>query len=452
MSSLAEEKDHYLAQFVGLERTHSRKEADWLKSLRKRAFAHFVQKGFPTTRDEDWKYTNLAAMAQIPFAPAGKKTPEIHPQDLYSASLAQKGCIELVYINGRFNKALSSVIMLPEQIRVMSLAEMIKEYPKEAEKHLSPTASYEGNAFGALNTSFLEDGAFIHLPEGEVLDRPVHLLFVSTDTEPLVTHPRNVVILENRARLVLVETHITMGSSSVFTNTLMQASIGERAEFRHCKLQCEGSRAFHIATAHFHQREGSVLASHSISLGGHMIRNNVRATLDGTGSECTLNGLYITADGQHVDNHTQIEHKKPECISHELYKGVLDGKSTGVFYGKIHVWEDAQKTDAKQTNKNLLLSEDATINTRPQLEIYADDVKCTHGATVGQLDEDALFYLRSRGIDESGARHLLIHAFAGDILDRIQIDSIKDHLKSLVEQRLGEGGRPPPLYVKSAAP
>jgi Fe-S cluster assembly protein SufD len=327
---------------------------------------------------------------------------------------------------------------------VASLGRNFETNPEQVEPHLAQYASYRGHAFTALNTAFLEDGAFVSIARGKVVEEPIHLLFLSTTHgEGAVCHPRSLILAGEGSQATVIESYVGTGDDVYFTNAVTEIVAGPAAVVDHYKLQRESEEAFHVATLQVQQARNSTLSSHAVTLGGALVRNEVNAVLDDEGCTCTLNGLYLAAGRQHVDNHTVIDHARPRCTSHELYKGILDGQAHGVFNGKIYVRQDAQKTDAKQTNQTLLLSEDATINTKPQLEIYADDVKCTHGATVGQLDDEALFYLRTRGIDKEAARHLLTYAFANDVISRVKVAPVRAHLEEffLAAQHLsGEPG------------
>jgi Fe-S cluster assembly protein SufD len=318
------------------------------------------------------------------------------------------------------------------------------------QQHLARYARYRDRAFVALNTALMEDGAYVRIPRGVIVEEPIHLLFVGSaaDGAPAVSHPRILIVAEENSQATVIETFVGVGDGVgrptpglpdggvYFTNAVTEIVAAENAVLDHYRVQRESETAFHIATQWVQQARSSNFASHAISLGGALVRTDITAVLDGPGIESTLNGLYVVGGQQHVDTHTAIDHAQPHCNSHELYKGILDGRATAVFNGKIFVRQDAQKTDAKQTNQNLLLSRDAVIDTKPQLEIFADDVRCTHGATVGQLDADALFYLRSRGIDAAEARALLTYAFASDILGRIKVAPLRTALEELLFTRL----------------
>jgi Fe-S cluster assembly protein SufD len=330
-------------------------------------------------------------------------------------------------------------------VKAGSLATALNSDSALVEPHLARHAGYQDHPFVALNTAFLQDGAFVSIPRGKAVERPIHLLFVSTHDRrgtATVSHPRNLILAGDDSQAMVIESYIGLNNALYFTNAVTEIVAGENAVVAHYKLQRESEEAFHISTVQASLSHNSNFSSHSIDLGGALVRNDVNAVLDGKGIECTLDGLYMVAGRQHVDNHTRIDHVKPHCSSRELYKGVLGGRSKGVFNGKIYVHKDAQKTDAKQTNKNLLLSEDAVINTKPQLEIYADDVKCTHGTTIGQLDQEAIFYLRSRGIDLEAARGLLTYAFASEMIGRIKVEPVRAQLETLLLTRLPEGSQP----------
>jgi Fe-S cluster assembly protein SufD len=397
---------------------------DVLARMRENAWNRFVSRGFPTTRDEEWRFTSVAPIAERTFALA----PSEPITDVDAYRLTDVSATELVFANGHYVPELSRVDTLPEGSRVGNLAA----------SDAAPTdlvALRDSNSFVALNTAFFEDGAYLEIAAGAVVEQPIHLLFVTADAasdRSTMTHPRITVIMGANSQATIVETYAGPAGAKYFTNTVADIVVGESAILHHVKLQYEGADAFHVGATHVHVKRNGTYASNAISLGGGLVRNDITAVLNGEGVDCTLNGLYCADADRLVDNHTAIDHAQPHCGSREIYKGILADRARGVFNGKIIVRPDAQKTDAKQTNRALLLSEDARINTKPQLEIFANDVKCTHGAAVGQLDEEALFYLRSRGLSDTAARHLLIRAFAGDVLNRLPIEA----LRSRVEERL----------------
>jgi Fe-S cluster assembly protein SufD len=398
MIGVSAELDVYLSSFAEGEK---QQEQPWLRRLRQAAMDRFAELGFPTYDLEDWKFTSVAPIAKVPFQPAQPAAGDSVRAKLAELPLADFGCPRLVFVNGYFSQELSWLHALPAGIRVSSLAAALQESSGAPvlEEHLSRYARYDNHAFVALNTAFLRDGAFIEIPKGVVAGKPIHLLFVTTAAgRPAVAHPRNLILVARDAQASFIESYVSLSDQVHFTNAVTEIVAGENAVVEHYRIQQESPRAFHIATVQIYQDRSSSFTSHNISLGAAIARNDVNTVLDAEGAECALNGLYMVDGVRHVDNHTSLDHAKPHCASREVYKGILDGKAMAVFNGKIIVRKDAQKTDAKQTNKNLLLSPDATINTKPQLEIYADDVKCTHGATIGQLGEELIFYLRSRGI------------------------------------------------------
>ena len=416
---------------------------DVLARVREDAWGRFVSRGFPTTRDEEWRFTGVAPIAERAFALGAPQ----NGGDLLGVDalrLPDPCAAELVFVNGHYVHAWSRLGAFPDGCRVGSLASSLTAAPDVIARHLSRVAPSESQPFVALNTAFLDDGAFIDLPAGAIVEGAIHLLFLTTapvrlkpdtttgDDRSTMTHPRILVIAGANSQATIVETYAGPAGTKYFTNTVSEIVVGDNAVLSHVKLQYEGADAFHVGATHVTAERGATYVSNSISLGGGLVRNDIGAVLSGEGVDCTLNGLYCADEERLVDNHTTIDHAQPHCSSREIYKGILADRARGVFNGKIIVRPDAQKTDAKQTNRALLLSEDARINTKPQLEIFANDVKCTHGAAVGQLDDEALFYLRSRGLSDAAARHLLIRAFAADVVNRMPIDAVR----SIVEERL----------------
>jgi len=406
--------------------------------LRQAAFARFAELGLPTTQDEDWKYTNLAPLAQIQFEPAAEaKLPTMEQLDRLAGGPHGDGSVRLVFVDGRHRPELSSRVAGGGGAFMGSLGGALAERPELVERELARHADYQHDALTALNTAFIEDGAFIQIPAREVLPAPIHLLFVSTARgKPTLSQPRNLIVLGAGSQATVIETYASLSDEVYFTNAVTEIILAENAQLDHYKLQEEGARAFHIALTQVQHGRDSRFNSHSVALGAALARNDLRALFAREGSECTLNGLYMATGKQHLDNRTLIDHQSPRCTSRELYKGVLDGQSRGVFSGRVLVRHDAQKTDASQTNKNLLLSDEAVIDTKPQLEIFADDVKCAHGAAVGQLDEDALFYLRSRGIGLEAAKNLLTYAFASEMVNLIPLASLRARVREVVTSRL----------------
>ena len=318
----------------------------------------------------------------------------------------------------------------------------MRKRPETIQLYINTMVMGEENAFTALNTAFLYDGAYIWVPRGVILENPIQLLFVATSREHVyAAQPRNIIIAGIDSQCKIVETYVGLAQNTYLTNTVTDITLGDNAVVEHIKIQAEGVNVYHVGTTRLQMNAACRFTSNMISLGGSIVRNNMTARFDAEGAECILNGLSLGRGSQVVDNHTVIDHAKPHCTSHELYKAILDGASKGIFNGKVFVRKDAQKTDAKQTNKTLLLSDDATMNTKPQLEIFADDVKCTHGATIGQLDDEQIFYLRSRGIDLDAARDILTSAFAGDVVNRITIEPLRRHVGMIIHDRLNKNHR-----------
>lgn len=417
----------------------------WLREMRERAFARFCEVGFPTTRDEDWRFTNVNAIADTVFEVA---------QDLRELQIVDRTVVEsfrvpgaacqLVFVNGRFARGLSDFGLLPHGVIVSSVAEAIAENNKVVEEHLGRYLNIERDAFCALNTAFAEDGAFVFLPRRTVVEAPISLLFLSVAGNGVqMAHPRNLIVAADEVEASVVEDYVSLGTGVFFSNVVTELVAGESAVIGHHMIEREDQDAFNISTLRIQQARGANVSSHSLLLGGGLVRNNVHPVLAGEGGECLINGLFVGGGVQHLDNYMLVEHASPHCSSRQFYNGILDGHAHGVFHGRIIVHKDAQKTDAKQTNRNLLLSDDALIDTKPQLEIYADDVKCTHGATIGQVEENALFYMRSRGIDEASARRLLLLAFANECLDRIKSLPLREYLSGVVQQWLRGAGESP---------
>jgi Fe-S cluster assembly protein SufD len=410
----------------------------WLLPLRKAGLASFAEAGFPTLQDEDWRFTNLASLVQLPFkltAPAAINGAE--SKALEAARFTQLPGNRLVFVNGYFAPQLSVIKAVPGGVRIENLAAALTHDSGLIEKYLGQQAVTTGNAFAAMNQAFFSDGAFIFVPDGVAVPEPVQLIYLSSAGQKGETIlPRNLIIAGDNSRLSVVESYISTKNDAYFTNAVTEIIAGENAVVEHIKLQDEGADAFHIATIAGEFGRTSHVSVHSLALGAKLSRNNILVNLAGEGLECVLNGLYLTRGEQLADHHMIVRHAQPHCASHEYFNGILDDKSKGVFHGRIYVHPIAQKTDAKQTNKNLLLSDEATADTKPQLEIYADDVKCTHGATIGQLNAESIFYLRARGIDEVTAKRMLIHAFAGEIIERIQCEPAREEIDKLVWDRL----------------
>ena len=440
LEAVKEEKEVYFSNFAELEEQLAGQEPAWLQRVRKAAILRFSELGFPTSRQEEWKYTEVTPIQRIPFKPAHYELDGLTVDGLSQLTFGNLKCPRLVFVNGHYSSELSSLKGLPGAVQVRNLSEVLRQDPDLVKPYLSRYARCEDHSFVALNTAFIQEGAFVYIPKGKVILEPIHLLFLSTASEEaVVAHPRNLIVADSNSQVAIVESYVGLGQRPYFTNLVTEIVAGENAIVDHYKLQQESKQAFHIATLQVHQDRSSSVRTFSITLGGALTRNEVNAVLDGEGAECSLDGLYIISGRQHVDNHTRLEHAKSHCSSREVYKGILDQKATAVFHGRIVVHPGAQKTDSKQTNNNLLLSDEAQISTKPQLEIYANDVKCTHGATIGQLDEEALFYLRSRGIAKTTARSLLIYAFASQLVNQIKVESVRAELDNYLFSWLPKG-------------
>ena len=417
---------------------------EWVTTLRREAISGFGKLGFPTLSDEEWRFTNLAALRRSSFSIAGNGISGVSEKSVDSCGFAGLDCLRLVFVNGRFASSLSDAGDAGEGVLVKSLSEAIREQGDLVREHLARYADYEKDAFISLNTSYFEDGVFVHVPDGTVLEKPVHVLHVSTDEDrPLFINPRNLIIVGQSSAARVIEHYVSASQSVYFSNVVTEVVCAENANLEHYRLEFESRKAFNFSTLRVNQQKNSNIASHSILCGGAIVRNNVHPVLAGEGCNSDIYGLFISEGRQHMDNFMRVEHASPHCDSRQFYNGVLDDRSKGVFHGRILVHEGAEKTDAKQTNRNLLLSDTAQIDTKPQLEIYNDDVKCTHGATIGQMDEEALFYLRSRGIPMRKAKIIMLRAFTSETLEHMSIDSVREVLESVVmkwfEQRLQDG-------------
>ena len=434
MTKVADTIDLYLSMFSALERNPGR--GAWLMPIRKAAISRFAELGFPTTDDEEWRFTNVAPIAEKAFEAA----PEVvlSTGDLRSHLISTNGDgTRLVFVNGRFAPALSVTKALPKGLRVMHLREAIEREDETARTHLARHARCDGDGFTALNTALFEDGPFIEIERGAVVEDPVHVIHVSVaGCMPWMASPRGLIVAGESSQCSVVESFIAPSAGVYFNNVATEIVAMENATVDYYKLARESGAAYHISTLRLDQYRNSNVHAFVGTFGGGLVRNDIHTVLDGDGCDCGLNGLYMVDGEEHVDNHLIVEHAKPHCDSREFFKGILDGRGKGIFSGRIIVRPDAQKTDAKQTNMSLLMSDDARVESKPQLEIFADDVKCTHGATIGQINDEAIFYLRSRGLDEKAARGILIHAFAGEALDRVRVEPLRAIMEQLVAERL----------------
>jgi Fe-S cluster assembly protein SufD len=424
----------YLSAFERIDAARQQDPA-WLRATRRSAAGAFERLGFPTTRDEEWRFTNVAPIAETAFSAAPPAA--LSRDEAYRFAIPGLDGPVLVFVDGRFAPALSSPGANGQGVSVTSIAEALERDPSALEPHLGRYVAFTDRPFAALNTALFEDGALVSVADHVVAGQAVQVLFLSTATAaPAVSFPRALVLAGRNSQVKVVETYAALGTSRGFTNAVTEVVAGPGAVVDHYRIQRESESAFHIGHTQFHLGRSATSSSHSLAFGGLIARHDAVAVLADEGADCTLNGLYLADGVRLIDNHTEIDHAMPHGTSHEVYKGILDGRARGVFNGRIRVRPDAQKTDAKQTNKTLLLSDNAQVNTKPQLEIFANDVKCTHGATVGQLSEDALFYLRTRGIGLDDARSLLVRAFATDVTGRIALEPVRSELDRLLAARL----------------
>lgn len=425
----------YVEQFEAFSANGGAEGPSWLPALRKKAMERFTTLGFPTTRDEDWHFTSVTPIAEKTFRSIKPAATALTLSDL-EEHLVDAEWHRLVFVNGKLEPQLSQFSGLPADVQLSPLSEILREEPEWVEQHLGSLAQFDKAVFTAMNTAFMQDGIVLRVPKGEVVDVPIHILHVTdSNAAGAAIHPRMLIVAEALAQVMLVESYIGLGNVSYLVNGVAEIIVGNGARVDHYKVQKESREAFHVGTAQVTQGRDSIYHSFSYAAGGALSRTNIYTKLADTGSEARLNGLYVLDGSQHGDHQTFVEHLAESCASRELYCGVLDGNSHGVFNGKVYVDPIAQKTDGKQTNKALLLSPQARVDTKPQLEIFADDVKCTHGATVGRIDEMALFYLKSRGIPTDNARALLTYAFAAEALETIEIDALRLSLERNVFER-----------------
>ncbi len=428
--------DTYQRQLEAFAANGGREGPAWLPELRRAAMDQFSRIGFPTSRDEEWRFTPIGPIAQREFEPSPPGS--VDRAALVPFLFGHAEWPQLVFVNGRFASELSSVPANQAGVRIGSLAAALKTDPRFVQSHLTRYARPDTTAFTALNTALMRDGAFVHVPADVSLDLPVHALFVTTPGSAGAAHPRNLIVVERGARASVVESYVGLGGEGAyFTNAVTEVYSGEGAWTEHTRLQREADRAYHVGLTQVDQARGSHYRSFTLAMGGAISRHNLHVQLNAPDIETLMYGLYLTRGEQVVDNHTAIFHDHPNCNSWEVYKGVLEDRSRAVFNGKVFVKPEAQKTDAKQTNRNLLLSDAARVDTKPQLEIFADDVKCTHGATVGFLDPGAQFYLQSRGVPAAAARRLLTYAFAAEVVNEVALEPVRLELDRLVRARLG---------------
>ena len=420
----------YVADFATIASNGGRAEPAWLRATRREGIERFAQLGFPTPHNEDWHFTSVSRIAESTFTPLRAASGQVARADIAPFTFGHAEWPSLVFVNGRYDASLSTAAGLVPGVRALDLAYSLREEPALVEPWLGKISPAGDRSFTALNAAFMADGAVVHIAPEAFLEHPLHLIFVSTaGAAKGVAHPRNLIVAGKHSKSTIIESYVSIGDSGYFTNAVTEVQVEAGATLAHYKIQRESQLAFHVHTIDTKQARDSHYVSFAFATGAELSRTNIYTLLDGEGCGATLNGLYMGDDAQHMDHQTNIVHAQPNCFSREIYKGILSGSAHGVFNGKVYVYPIAQKTDGKQTNNNLLLSDRARIDTKPQLEIFADDVRCTHGATVGRLDEMALFYMKSRGVPEESARRLLTYAFAADVLETIDVHAVRKELE-----------------------
>jgi len=438
-SNVTDLKKKLINEFQKFESSLNGEASSDYHQIRKDAIAVFEDLGFPVKRMEEWKYTNLKPLTDHDFHYTFENSSELKSSDIEKYLFAKENINLLVFVNGIYSSELSSVISNCENIFIGNIQEGKKHYTEIFEKHFSKYADFKNRSLVALNTAFSGDGAFIYVKKNTELKEPVHILHISdSENENVMSQPRNLFIIEEGSKAEIAEDYYSKGDNYSFSNMVTEIFCGKNSMTGHYKIQNEDSKSYHVGMTQVHQEQDSNYSNTTISWGGSIIRNDLNALFDGQNTESHFFGLYLLSGKQHVDNHTLADHKMPNCFSNELYKGVIGGQATGVFNGKIMVREDAQKTNAYQSNGNILLSDDATIYSKPQLEIFADDVKCSHGATTGQLNENEMFYIKSRGIGDNDAKKLLLKAFVSDVLDSIRIEEFRNLIEEKLEVKLSE--------------
>ena len=438
MENKTDIKQYFIKQFDEFEKSLNGEKTTEFHQLRKSAISNFQELSFPTQKDEEWKYTNISSLLKHNFLPA--KSKEIVSSEIINQFLFDR--LEhslLVFVNGIYSPELSRITDLPKGVQVGSIAEAIKNNNPLIKKHLGNYSKDENYFFTTLSSAFIKDGAFVYVPDGKVVEDPLHIILYTKSTDSKIfTQPRNLFIAGQNSQVSIIEHYLSDEENIYLTNAVTEIFADENAIVDHIKLQEESKKAFHIARMDVDQERNSNFSSHLISCGAEISRNDFNTRFNAEGSESMLNGLFMIDGEQLFDAHTMIDHTKPHCNSHEHYKGILQDKAKGVFNGKVMVRQDAQKTNAFQQNNTILLSDDAVMNTKPQLEIFADDVKCSHGATIGKLNDEAKFYLKSRGIGEDAATALLIHAFASDVITSIKIPALRDYLEEIITKRFNK--------------
>lgn len=438
MSDILNFKKKLINSFTDFEKSLNGQSKQPLHRIRKEALANFEQAEFPNLKNEEWRYTNISPLLKHSFNPM----PDVFPisyDDVQQFFLGDTFKHVMVFINGRYDEKLSKLDNLPAGLVVKSIAAAVEENNPVILKHLGKYSFGDENIFTALSNAYTFDGAFVHVKAGKIIEDSVHLLFITdARNNKVLTQPHNLFVADKNSQASVLEHYVSLSEDIYFTNTVAEVVVGENAFFDYVKLQEESKSAFHISRMEIDQELSSNFTSHAISLGGNISRNDINSKFNDKNGECTINGLFLLDGSQLCDTHTLIDHAKPHCNSHEHYKGILDDKSRGVFNGKVIVRPDAQKTNAFQENNNIILSNEALINTKPQLEIFADDVKCSHGATIGQLDKEAMFYLKTRGIGEDIARAILLHAFASDVIKTIKLLPVRDYVEDILTKKFNQ--------------
>jgi Fe-S cluster assembly protein SufD len=431
-------KTQLIADFKTAEGRMNGEAKSAVHQVRQQALERFDKLGFPTIRHEEWKYSNVKNLVNQAFE--FNAVTNFSAKDLEEMPIPNLEGNILYFINGIYNSELSTIVSPDTELQILTFAEATKTQPELVEEYFNKYTDYQDNAFTALNTAFAQNGVFVHVPDNKVVAQPIILRFISdARTLNVASQPRNLIVVGKRSEVQIAEAYRSFGENASFTNAVTEFIIAEEANVHYYKVQNESDKSYHIGTTSVLQAGKSVFTANTVTANGGFVRNNLNIKIDGEYAEANMFGLYIPNGKQHIDNHTAVDHAKPNSNSNELYKGILKGKSTGVFNGKIFVRQDAQKTNAFQSCKNVLLSEDASMNTKPQLEIWADDVKCSHGTTTGQLNDDALFYMQARGISKDSARALLTLAFAQDVIDKFEIVAIKEYLQALIEEKIYQG-------------
>ncbi|MDN5201414.1 Fe-S cluster assembly protein SufD [Fulvivirgaceae bacterium BMA10] len=436
----ADLKQNILNNFKSFEAELNGQSRSEVHQLRRKALDSFESVGFPGVKNEEYKYTPITKSLGKEFDFNNiSKSGTIESKKVNDFLIKDLDAYNIVIINGQFSKEYSNVSSVDPKLSIQSLAEAFAEQQALLSTHFAKYANSESDTFTALNTAFSKEGVFINVDSNYIVDKPIAIYFISdADREKVIAQPRNLILVGKNSEVEIIESFYTIGAETSFTNVVSEIVVGENAHVHYAKIGLENDKAHHIGNTQVYQAANSVFNATTATLEGGMVRNNMNIVLDAEGCEANMYGLYLLNGKQHVDNHTMVDHRKPNSFSNELYKGIMNEKSTGVFNGKIFVRQDAQKTNAFQSNKNILLSDDATINTKPQLEIWADDVKCSHGATTGQLDEEQLFYLRARGLSKESARAMLLYAFAHEAIEKVKSDAVRDYLDKLIKERLNK--------------